>query len=269
MILVFLFHADKKYFAFGYLGVDVFICLSGFVIIKVINESDFKQRSHFVIFLRNRVRRIYPLLAIFLVIQLLLSLIFQPVLPNPKFTIFSLLGLGNFYFARVATNYWNIYSETPWNLHSWSIALELQFYLTLACIVFFTRNTRFRLSLISILFIMSLYFYFHSKSNGQYPYLIFERFWEFCIGIAVYHACRSKIVNQVKHRKTFVLSLITLLALSTILSADARIVTLLLCSTILIFDGILPKFVLENKVMQFMGLISYSFLCGIFLLLGF
>jgi peptidoglycan/LPS O-acetylase OafA/YrhL len=257
VILVFLFHADSSRFSIGYLGVDIFICISGFVIIQVLEKNSHFNTQVILNFLTKRMRRIYPLLLFFLAIQLALSLIFQPVLPNLKFTFLSVLGLGNFYFARSSTDYWNNFSETPWNLHTWSIALELQFYLTLACIVFLVQNYRVRMYLIIFMLSLSLIFYYHSKSSGLYPYLIHERFWEFSIGVLAYYSSKWKINKSLK--RSLPILYFVFLTFIFIFIDDVRLIAVLLCYTILVFPKFVPDLILENRFVLFLGLISFSF----------
>jgi peptidoglycan/LPS O-acetylase OafA/YrhL len=268
VILVFLFHADSSRFSFGYLGVDIFICISGFVIIQVLEKNEHLNSQAILNFFANRMRRIYPLLVFFLTVQLMLSLIFQPVLPSPKFTLLSVLGLGNFYFARSSTDYWNNFSETPWNLHTWSIALELQFYFVLACIFFLLGKRKIMMYLIISMFFLSLAFYFNSKSASLYPYLIHERFWEFSLGLFAFYSGRSKFFGLLRRNLPISIFIICLFSTTVLIFFnDARFITLLLCYVILVFPRIIPNLLLENRFMLFLGLISYSFFMWHFLLI--
>ena len=63
--LVFLFHLNQDVFFFGYIGVDIFFVISGFVITKLIYDKQEKNDFSFISFYLNRFQRLYPALFIF------------------------------------------------------------------------------------------------------------------------------------------------------------------------------------------------------------
>ncbi len=259
VLMVLLFHADRKVFSIGYLGVDVFILISGFVIIQVLEKNNEVKLKNLIDFFKNRIRRIYPLLLVFLSLQLVLSLFFQSILPDPKFTFFSAIGLGNIYFARRDTEYWNNFSESPWNLHSWSISLELQFYFMIACLFFIIRNRGIRSMLLFCMFLISFALYLSPKSEDYYPYLIQERLWEFGLGISAYYLSKMKHLTKTRQHTIFYFigSSVITVTISLVI-ADVRVGVLSICWIIVVFRDLFYGKFLENRIMQFLGLISYS-----------
>ena len=105
---VILFHADRNLFPGGYLGVDIFFVISGFVITHSLFK-EFQKKKHIDIinFYARRFKRIYPVLIFVLIISLIFYLIFGIL--NDTETIFnssfSLFGISNFFFIHINEDY--------------------------------------------------------------------------------------------------------------------------------------------------------------------
>jgi peptidoglycan/LPS O-acetylase OafA/YrhL len=131
VIGVVFYHADIKYFGGGWLGVDIFFVLSGYlisnIIISDINKGTFKFRDFYL----RRVRRILP--ALFS--TLLFSIPFAYTLLQPKELIeyskslvSTLFFYSNLYFRNL--DFYNSSSaKTMPFLHTWSLGIEEQFYI--------------------------------------------------------------------------------------------------------------------------------------------
>jgi peptidoglycan/LPS O-acetylase OafA/YrhL len=70
ILLVVLFHVWPDYFSFGYVGVDIFFVISGFLITQIIFTKLEKNSFSFKEFYRNRIRRLFPALIILLITAL-------------------------------------------------------------------------------------------------------------------------------------------------------------------------------------------------------
>ena len=78
VILVILYHYKVKIFEFGYLGVDIFFVISGFLITAKIQENFNKHEKHFLInFYKNRINRLLPSLVAVLFITIPFFFFFQ------------------------------------------------------------------------------------------------------------------------------------------------------------------------------------------------
>ena len=117
----------------GFVGVDIFFVISGFVITSsMLREHALTGRLDFVRFYKHRVRRILPASTLTLVVTVALSaLIYLPGRVQSVVTdaFWALLFAGNWRFASVGTDYWA--DDTPASplQHFWSVGVEEQYYL--------------------------------------------------------------------------------------------------------------------------------------------
>lgn len=134
MLLVVISHAQLKHFlGGGYIGVDVFFVVSGFLITGLL-AREVRSSGHvsFVGFYAKRARRILPAASVTLLLTLLASTVvytsgdLSVVTTDVKWAA---LFAANIHFARAGTNYFDVSTfETPVQ-HFWSLAVEEQFYL--------------------------------------------------------------------------------------------------------------------------------------------
>lgn len=135
VLAVIVFHIQAEWLPGGFLGVDVFFVVSGFVVSRVILQ----RGGHFSWwgFYANRLRRIVPAYAaMLLVVALLAALLFV----HEDFRVFeaslrrALLFTSNQYFAKAGDYFAPAVHEWPL-LHTWSLAVEMQYYLLLPLIL--------------------------------------------------------------------------------------------------------------------------------------
>jgi len=209
VLAVVLFHANDKYFANGYLGVDVFFVISGFVvsplIMRIYTNSSNNRLQGILLFYRKRIYRLAPALAFTLILSVLIIFITLNPSDHERFAkqgIATLLLLGNIGAYKFSGNY---FSGNP-NLlvHTWSLSVEEQIYLILPLILFFVFYKRiFSKSLIIFLYLfttlVSLVLYvfpqilqnIYSKMGIQIAaqiafYSPFCRIWQFTLGGLAY-----------------------------------------------------------------------------------
>ena len=132
IFLVFLFHLNQDYFNYGYLGVDIFFVISGFVITKMIYENLIKEKFNLGTFYASRFLRLFPALFFMVIIVCFLILLTFQIHGNPDRLIntglFSLPGLSNFYLIFIGNDYFNSFDENIFE-HMWSLSIEFQFYI--------------------------------------------------------------------------------------------------------------------------------------------
>jgi peptidoglycan/LPS O-acetylase OafA/YrhL len=131
VISVIVFHLDKSFFPLGYLGVDIFFVISGYLITKIIIRDLNNKQFSFRNFYLRRIRRILPALLIVLFTTLLVAF---SILLTSDFKVFTeslLASLGffpNIYFW-ITGGYFGSNDELKPLLHLWSLGVEEQFYL--------------------------------------------------------------------------------------------------------------------------------------------
>ncbi|MGH8454752.1 MAG: acyltransferase family protein, partial [Nevskiales bacterium] len=131
VILVILYHAKLPFFQGGYIGVDVFFVISGYLITGILlNDASRHQLSIFA-FYERRIRRIYP--ALFLVLAVSACAAIGLMLPDELESHARSLLSATFFFANYHSMFDGGYFAAPAEvkplLHVWSLAVEEQFYL--------------------------------------------------------------------------------------------------------------------------------------------
>jgi peptidoglycan/LPS O-acetylase OafA/YrhL len=133
VVLVLLFHAGVPGFDGGYVGVDVFYVLSGFLITGLLlREADRTGRIGLAAFYARRARRLLPAALLVLLVTLAVSVVVLPPLRIPDVAgdaTASALYVGNVRFAWQATDYLQSAKAASPLLHYWSLGVEEQFYL--------------------------------------------------------------------------------------------------------------------------------------------
>jgi peptidoglycan/LPS O-acetylase OafA/YrhL len=133
VLLVVFYHLGMRGFSGGYVGVDVFFVISGYLISGIILRENAAGVFSFAAFYERRFRRIIPaLLAMLLVVTLLAhQFLFPPELEDYGGTLVAtLLSVSNVLFCRT-TDYFDIGNQARPLLHTWSLGVEEQFYLVL------------------------------------------------------------------------------------------------------------------------------------------
>ena len=118
----------------GFVGVDVFFVISGFVITRgLLRELEETNRIDLLSFYRRRIRRLLPALAIMLaVVSALSAVVLSPFAPIRYFLTTALaasLSLSNFWVYESGGGYFSPIDESNPFIHTWSLAIEEQFYL--------------------------------------------------------------------------------------------------------------------------------------------
>lgn len=131
VLLVVLFHLDVSLFSGGFVGVDVFFVISGFLITTILRRQIARNEFSYIDFYERRVRRLFPALAV----MLLFSSVAAWFLLLPlDFRLFSeglaaaVIFVANIHYWN-KTDYFNDSIDSIPLLHTWSLAVEEQFYI--------------------------------------------------------------------------------------------------------------------------------------------
>lgn len=141
IIPVVLFHAGVPALGGGFIGVDIFFVLSGYLITRQLLETEARGLSMIFEFYERRVRRIAPAFLAMLATLLLVVTIFLPaadILRTAKSTVAAIFFAANFRFYG-KTGYFDGAAHDEPLLHMWSLAVEEQFYLFFPLLLFLLR----------------------------------------------------------------------------------------------------------------------------------
>ena len=221
VLAVVLYHANIELFSGGYLGVDIFFVISGYLITQIINNELKSKRFNLILFYERRIRRIIPIL--YLVILLLIPLVIINFVPadgrNFFESVFSITALSsNFLFWLEEGEYFTRDNSLKPLLHTWSLSVEMQFYLFFPLLLLFLKkNKKKELNIIIFFTLISMFLSFWmSKTNKDANfYLIFSRIWEIMAGVICYYLMqKSKKTIEGKYNETITLFAICLIFLS-------------------------------------------------------
>lgn len=273
IIPVILFHAGFELFAGGFVGVDVFFVISGYLITMILLENIENQTFSITNFYERRARRILPAIYFILLFLSLYGLYKSPEYAMDLYqsifatTIFS----QNILLYIEGLDYFGIDSNKKPLLHTWSLGVEEQFYLIWPLLLFWLSKVRnsFMYFIIGILFLTSfLYSVYETNINPKFSfYMIFSRSWELILGaiIAIYINRKSIIVSNFSRHFSLVGLLLILFAIiyfdeNTIMPGWNTLIPTFGTALILLFSthnlGI-GKLLSQQYIVK-IGLISYS-----------
>ena len=265
VILVVLFHVYPQYFSFGYVGVDIFFVLSGYLISKIIYKKLQTNNFSFKEFYRNRIRRIFPAVIIVLLSTILVAYLFL-------FPIeFEILGKhiksSAFFYQNFRligeVGYWDEASQLKPLLHFWSLSIEEQFYLVWPLLIFILY--KFKLDIFKSLFIVFLLFLLIPQLlNIDTFYHSLSRFWELAFGGLIYASSNKYDISKYISKK-IVFLIYSLFILSIYLASNVHSFNIFIILFVVISTGLLiyllnfkqKSTILSSSVLVFIGLISF------------
>lgn len=265
VISVIVFHLG--YLPNGFLGVDVFFVISGYLITKIIFAQCNGKQFSLINFYLRRTRRIIPLVCAVDIVVLAVGMFVM--LPNDLEKLAQSIIATNLFSNNILQlittgNYWDVVNEYKPMMHTWSLGLEEQYYLLYPLIFLPLGRGRVKLllSIIGVLTIISLALCFLGFPERTIFYLLPFRFFELSLGGMAAVLLGERLI---KHRLTILpISLLILLLATNIetLSAHMKsLLTVVLTLTILVSNNNSNKFtkaLLENRLMIGIGLISFS-----------
>ena len=295
VLAIILFHSKIEIlginFSGGYVGVDIFFVISGFLISSIymrkIHENTFNLKDFYF----SRAKRILPALYFMLIASLIVALIIFPPIKLVDFSksvISVLLFYSNFHFLNFSTNYFSFHSDFLPLIHTWSLGVEEQFYILfpISLILFLNHSKKiFNLSILILFFTSLIYCQLGGNLNFQSPYIeeeielfnqpfygsfysTFGRLWEIALGVllAIY---KDKINKIFIKNIPFIEYLGLLMIILSIIFFDKNIAVpnfFLLIPTIGVsillvknnYNNSLVYKILTTNFLIFTGLISYS-----------
>ena len=265
-------HYFPSFLPSGYLGVDVFFVISGYVITQLLCTMDHTRPIAFIVnFYAKRIRRLAPALLTVVFFTFIICFLFLTRTEGEigKTGAYSLIGLSNVYLWNISSDYFSLdTSQNPF-AHTWSLGVEEQFYVVypiLFLVIFkFIKNSRitfltYSIGVISIISLISNLILSQSKPNLSF-YSMPTRLWELGVGAIVFLSSH-RIHESIKGAR-FRLIIFSIMLVSFFLNFETiligQIVLTLTTGCLLIPSvGDSTSKVLSHKTATWIGVRSYS-----------
>jgi peptidoglycan/LPS O-acetylase OafA/YrhL len=202
VLAVMLYHAEFKVFSGGFIGVDVFFVISGYLITQMV-LGDFEKGSFSLShFYERRVRRILPALLVMLAATVPLAYVFLSADPLADYSA-ALLGAtwfsSNFVFWSEA-GYFDRASEFKPLLHTWSLGVEEQFYLFFPAFFWVLYKFKWLIPGLSAVVVISfLMAQFGLSRDAEWPfYMLVSRAWELGLGAMLAVVLAHSRISEVR-----------------------------------------------------------------------
>jgi peptidoglycan/LPS O-acetylase OafA/YrhL len=182
ILSVMCYHAGFSIFKGGYVGVDVFFVLSGFLMSSIIlresEENIFTLRAFF----ERRARRIIPMLTVTLLVSYIPAYVFR--VDDKFFTFFtksafySSIALSNIFYANTTRGYFDTSSDLIPLIHTWTLGVEEQFYfiIPLIFILFWRLGKKFVCFVIFVMAIGSFFYAVVTSNPIEKFYMLHTRY---------------------------------------------------------------------------------------------
>ena len=260
---VLLYHAEFKFLNGGWLGVDIFFVISGYLISNIIFSELENNSFSFVEFYKRRIKRILPAVMSTLLITIPFSyflLVPKELLEYSRSLISSLFFYSNYYFRNL-----DFYNSAPAKkmplLHMWTLSVEEQFYIIFPLVAFFIYKffkKGYRIP-ISLFLLLSLFLNSINQTNDKFYFLQF-RAWEFLLGVMIMFLGVTFKTKYIKNISViFIIFSLYYFQDSDINQIEPKLFVLLGTTIYLLFDshGVYEQ-VINNKIINYIGLSSFS-----------
>lgn len=216
VLLVIIFHINEALIPGGFIGVDLFFVISGYVITQRIYKDRLRSFGDFAEFYRRRIRRITPVMLFVTAITLLVgTIVFLPedIVDLSWSVIFASFSASNIYFTFfLDTSYFAKDSHYVPLLHLWSLGVEEQFYLIWPLLLFaLMKYPRALLPTLLLLMAGSIAwgeYWLRTGSFSSAYYMLPSRFFQLCAGGACLIIAQSELFKKTSTRALLTIGMV-------------------------------------------------------------
>ncbi|MEK6449955.1 MULTISPECIES: acyltransferase family protein [unclassified Myroides] len=270
VLLVFVFHLNPAWLSGGFVGVDVFFVISGFLVSSIILHKKDKNTFSFKDFYSSRIKRIVPVFYVFLLIVAIVGLwIYLSIdIKGLRGNLFNSMVFNSNNFLAKSSDYFGASSQENPLLHTWTLSLEMQFYFLLPLFLLLTKRkwiVPLALVLIGSLFAYSFYNSTYADNQSLMYFSLFSRIPEFLIGV-VFAVKGSEIKQAIQKYENLiaVIAVIGLLVVGVLFNEHTNfpglwvLLPCLFTALLLITTDSTVNAILSNRVLVHIGELSYS-----------
>lgn len=272
VIAVLLYHCKIPGFGGGFIGVDIFFVISGFLISEFLIRDIYNLKFQIIDFYFRRIRRIIPSLFIVKICVILVgALIYDIKTFNTlgKSAILSSIFLSNVYFWKTIGYFDSEVYKSPL-IHTWSLSIEEQFYLLFPPFLLYIKKY-IKINLYTIIILIALVsFLINLIGVNYYPsatyFLLPTRAWELLIGTIISFKIIPSVNNKLLKNSLFLIGLLLIFASINLIDEHTLfpgyiVLFPILGASIVIYNAInftsSLQSILELKIFVFIGRISY------------
>jgi len=289
VLAIVIYHLNSIWLPGGFVGVDIFYVISGFVVALSTSKHSSKNfLDFFSSFYKRRILRIYPAALFFIIVTALLSVLLIPdgyaSKSIPKVGVASIFGVSNIVLFSTLKDYFG--TATPFNpyTHTWSLGVEEQYYLIFPIFAFILisrtgdRKSKAPMlwALVAFTVLSLVACAYETYRNSSFAFFMMPtRFWELGAGFLTFLALQRKYpTGWLKQRSPTWLTIafgplsISILLISIIFASEKNFpfpwavpvvlgtIGVIICAA-LGYSSVITK-ILGNEVAVFIGKISYS-----------
>lgn len=288
VLSVLFYHLEASWLPGGFVGVDVFFVISGFVVAHSVYDSGKTSfTSYFTWFYRRRLSRIMPALFAYVLVLALVGMLLLPSSPATKLIdmtgVSAIVGASNFVLLWRAGDYFSAATEFNAFTHTWSLAVEEQYYLLFPFLSYFlivrradrplARRIAVALTLALCLLSLVAAWHFTAQWRDFAFYMLPTRFWELGLGLMLRCLLQGWTNRAVPAGGGIVVSFASIAALAALAASfwitpvDAFpfpgallpcLATAVLIVSVWLFPGSVTDRLLSTTPLRFVGKISYS-----------
>lgn len=276
VLAVMFFHAGVPGFTGGYIGVDVFFIISGYLISSIILSDLEKQQFSFMNFYERRARRLIPALAVVLFFSTMAAYLLMPaetLIAYSKTLSATVAFCSNIYFY-ITSDYFSGASEENPLIHTWSLAVEEQYYIVFPVLLLLLwrygkSGLIIAVSFLSISSFGVSQFLLYKKMDEANFYLIFSRAWEFFVGTLIVFIPLNKQSRYLKNMLAgtglvLIVGSVWFFDKNTPFPSGYTLIPVVGACLVILFGGreTIVGRLLSGRMLVSIGLVSYSlYLC--------